>query len=457
MLSFAFGSARTCSGVTRRTVLRIGGLSLFGLSLPRVLAAEAARGGLQTETPSSPRPPAKVQNCILLWMGGGPANMDTFDLKPEAPREYRGEFRPIDTNVPGIQVCEHLPRMAQQMDKVCVLRSLTHPESGDHAAAAHYMLTGYPQRPDPSGQPVNSTIYPAYGSVVGRELGWRNAMPPYVQITAEAAPYSGAGYMGSAWNPLVIKADPNAADFAVENVAIPDEVGLERSQRRRRMLQALDRWQREVEQGSGPLADRGEFYRQAYELVTSPAAKRAFDLNDEPAALRDRYGRHRLGQSTLLARRLIEAGVRFVAVEFNRWDTHQNNFPSLKKDLLPPLDQCWSALLEDLHARGLLQNTLVVWMGEFGRTPKVNGQGGRDHWARSNVICLSGASIRMGSVVGRTDRLCTEPVGVRHSTHDLAATLYTLLGIDLAKEYRGPDGRPHLINYHGTPIAEALA
>jgi hypothetical protein len=390
-------------------------------------------------------------------MGGGPANMDTFDLKPQAPREYRGEFRPIDSNVPGMQVCEHLPRLAGQMDKLCVLRCVAHPESGDHAAAAHHMLTGYPQRPDPTGQPVNSTIYPAYGSVVSRELGWQNAMPPYVQLSAEPAPYSGAGYLGSAWNPLVIKGDPNAADFSVENVSLPDAVGLDRSQRRRRMLEALDQWQRRAEQPGGLLADRGSFYRQAYELITSPAAKRAFDLNLEPAAVRDRYGRHRLGQTTLLARRLIEAGVRCVSVEFNRWDTHQNNFPSLKNDLLPPLDQCWSALLADLHERGLLQHTLVIWMGEFGRTPKVNGQGGRDHWARSNAICLSGAGVRMGSIVGQTDRICSEPVGLRYTSQDLAATIYTLMGIDLAKEHRGPDGRPHLINSHGTPIAEALA
>ena len=437
---------KTSRGVSRRALLKVGGLSLFGLSLPQLLSAQSPSGR-----------GAKAQNVILLWMGGGPSNIDTFDMKPDAPAEIRGEFQSIDTNLPGLRICEHLPRMARQMDKVCLLRSVAHSESGDHVAACHYLLTGYPQRPDPTGQPVGSVIYPSYGSVVGRELGWNQSLPPYVVLTGEAAPYTGGGYLGSAFNPLTVKADPNAEKFAVEDVAIAASVGADRTSRRRSLLAQLDAWQQQADKSAGAIGERNHFYQQAYDLITSPAAKKAFNLAEEPDELRDRYGRHRYGQSALLARRLVEAGVRFVSVETNWWDTHQNNFRDLKESRLPNVDQWWSALLEDLAERGLLETTLVIWMGEFGRTPTVNGSAGRDHWAYTNAICLSGAGIKMGSIVGQTDRKCERVAGTPHSTHDFAATIYHLLGIDGTKEYLGPDGRPHLINYHGQPIAAALA
>ena len=436
----------TSRGVSRRALLKVGGLSLFGLSLPQLLSAQSPSGR-----------GAKAQNVILLWMGGGPSNIDMFDMKPDAPAEIRGEFQSIDTNMPGLRICEHLPRMARQMDKVCLLRSVAHSESGDHVAACHYLLTGYPQRPDPTGQPVGSVIYPSYGSVVGRELGWNQSLPPYVVLTGEAAPYTGGGYLGSAFNPLTVKADPNAEKFAVEDVAIAASVGADRTSRRRSLLAQLDAWQQQADKPAGAIGERNHFYQQAYDLITSPAAKKAFNLAEEPDELRDRYGRHRYGQSALLARRLVEAGVRFVSVETNWWDTHQNNFRDLKESRLPNVDQWWSALLEDLAERGLLETTLVIWMGEFGRTPTVNGSAGRDHWAYTNAICLSGAGIKMGSIVGQTDRKCERVAGTPHSTHDFAATIYHLLGIDGTKEYLGPDGRPHLINYHGQPIAAALA
>lgn len=446
MLNLGKQLGRTCSGVDRRSFLRVGSLSLFGLSLPNVLAARA-------QQPAASRSDV---NCILLWMGGGASNIDTFDMKPDAPAEYRGEFSQINTNLTGLRICEHLPQMAKHMDKVCLLRSVTHTESGDHVAAVHYMLTGYPQRPDPTGQPANSVIYPCYGSVVSREKGWRNSLPPYMVLTGKPAPYTGAGYMGSAYNPLTVRADPSLAGFSVEDVTIPDRIGTVRTQRRRSMLSELDTWRRLHDQ-TGDLAERSQFYQQAYDLITSPAAARAFRLDQEPERVRDRYGRGRHGQSALLARRLIEAGVRFVTVETSWWDTHQDNFRSLKGSRLPDLDQWYSALLDDLDQRGLLSNTLVIWMGEFGRTPTVNNSAGRDHWAPTNVIGLSGAGIRMGSIVGETDRLCARPQGTAHSTHDFAATIYRLLGIDASREYRAPDGRPHLLNYHGRPIEGVLA
>ena len=306
-------------------------------------------------------------------------------------------------------------------------------------------------------QPANSLIYPAYGSVVSRERGWQNSLPPYVVLTGKPAGYMGSGYLGSAYSPLTIKADANEPKFAVQDVSIPDVVGADRTSRRRTMLSELDQWQRLTDRKLEPLVDRDRFYQQAYDLITSSSAKRAFQLDDEPAAVRDRYGRHRFGQSALLARRLIESGVRFVTVETHWWDTHQNNFKDLRDSRLPNVDQFWSALLEDLDQRGLLKTTLVVWMGEFGRTPKVNGAAGRDHWAPTSTICLSGAGVKHGTIIGQTDGNCAYPVGTSHSTHDFAATIYRLLGIDSTKEYLTPDGRPVLINYHGKPILEAMS
>lgn len=433
-------------GLSRRAALRIGGASILGLSLPKLLAAEA-------QQPADKR---RGLSCIVLWMGGGPSNIDTFDMKPDAPAEIRGEFGSIDTNLPGVRVCEHLPLMSKQMDKVCLVRNVAHTESGDHVAAVHYMLTGYPQRPDPTGQPAGSVIYPAYGSVVSREQGWRNQLPPYVLFTGKAAPYTGAGYLGSAYNPLVVKADPNDPKFSVEDVAIPTSIGPERTGRRRNLLARLDQWQQQTEGAAGAVAERSQFYSQAYDLITSPTAKKAFRIEEESDKVRDRYGRHRFGQSALMARRLVEAGVRFVSVETHWWDTHQNNFKDLKETRLPNVDQFWSALLDDLSERGLLETTLVVWLGEFGRTPTVNGAAGRDHWAYTNAICLSGAGVKMGTVIGDTDRKCERVAGTAYSTHDFAATIYRILGIDGTKEYRAADGRPHLLNYHGKPIPGVL-
>ncbi|MBL9094398.1 MAG: DUF1501 domain-containing protein [Planctomycetaceae bacterium] len=447
-------AARNCEGTRRREFLKIGGLSLFGLSLPKVLEAEA-RAATNASSGAARRGKPRDMNCILLWTDGGMSNIDTFDMKPEAPLEYRGEFQPIDTNIPGVTVCEHLPHMAQRLDKLCQVRTIVH-NGGQHAEACHFMLTGYPQVPDVSAQPVGSTIYPMFGSVVGREKGWRNGLPPNVQFTAGGIKYGGAGYMGSAYNPLLVKADPSAKDFQVQDVSIPAAVGAERTMRRRSMLDKLDAWQRRAEAG-GAAFDRNVFYRQAYDLITSPAAKEAFRIDAEKQSLRDRYGMHREGQSTLLARRLVEAGVRFVTVEFNGYDTHDNNFIELKDPLLPRLDQAWSALLDDLEQRGLLETTLVICAGEFGRTPKVNGAAGRDHYPGANVVCFSGGGTAMGSIVGKTDAKCERPVGQTNTTLDYAATIFRLLGIDDTKEYHALDGRPIAINNGGTPIAGVIA
>ena len=438
--------SRNCDGVSRRALLKIGGVSLFGLSLPRFLEARAKADST-----------ARDVNCIYLFTEGGMSNIDTLDMKPLAPVEYRGEFHPIDTNLPGTQVCEHMPWMAKSMDKVCVVKSIVHAESGDHAAAQHYMLTGHPQRPDPTGQPVGATIHPSLGCVVGREGGWKNGLPPHVLFMGKGKGYYGAGYMGSKYDPLSVSADPNAAGFRVEDVSIPEQIGSTRTDRRKTMLARLDAWQRQAETKGTAVLDRNEFYRQAFELITSPAAKKAFLLDEEPAAVRDRYGRTREGQAALLSRRLIEAGVRFVTIGSGGWDTHNNNFISLRDKLLPALDKAWSALLEDLQQRGLLDNTLVLCAGEFGRTPGVNGAAGRDHYAPCNAVGMSGAGVQMGRTISQTDAKCTQVIGQRNTTLDWAATIYRILAIDGNREYHTNDGRPVSITSGGQPIAGVLA
>jgi len=444
MLSFTEWS-RNCGGWSRRAFLQVGSLPLFGLSLPRMLAAEQASAVT-----------GKPLNFILLWTNGGIANMDTFDMKPEAPLEYRGEYQGIETNLPGVQVCEHLPRMSRLMDLICQIRSIEHTGS-QHAEASHFMLTGYPQVPDVNAAPVGSTIYPSFGSIISKELGWQQGMPPYVKFSGKSMAYSGAGYLGSAYNALEIGADPNAADFSVQDVSIPTAVGTERTQRRRNMLSKLDAWQRLIDRSSGSVHDRAQFTQQAYDLITSPSAKKAFQIDEEPAAIRDAYGRHREGQTMLMARRLIEAGVRFVAVDLGGYDTHVDNFKTLKNLRLPVLDQGWSALLTDLRDRGLLETTIVLCAGEFGRTPKVNGGAGRDHWPFANVVMLSGSKVNMGSIVGKTDSHCERVVGKASTTLDYAATLFKLMSIDDTREYHANDGRPIQINNGGVPIEGVIA
>ncbi|MDA1052323.1 MAG: DUF1501 domain-containing protein [Planctomycetota bacterium] len=380
------------------------------------------------------------------------STVDTFDMKPDAPLEYRGDFKPIATSVPGLTVCEHLPKVAQQMHRIGQLRTIVHSGS-QHAEACHFMLTGHPQVPDVNAQPVGSVIHPCYGSVVSEQFGWRNGLPPTVQLSAGRIKYHHAGYLGSAYDPLRISSDPSRDDFRVEDVSIPESIGVVRTNRRRQMLESLDRFQQLRDRTGGTVADRNEFYRQAYDLITSPAAKQAFRIDEEAAALRDRYGRHREGQATLLARRLVESGVRFITVEFNGYDTHDKNFIELKDPLLPKLDQAYSTLLQDLADRGMLDTTLVICMGEFGRTPKVNGLAGRDHYPLVNSICFSGAGARMdGHVHGRTSEKCEHVVGTENSTHDLAATIYSLLGVDHNKVYRNIDNRPILVTDNGQPI-----
>jgi hypothetical protein len=439
MFQLMQGLNRSCDGITRRNFLRVGSLAAFGLTLPDLLRARASAASNDRDV-----------SCILLWLQGGISHIDSFDPKPEAPVEIRGEFGVIDTNVPGIALCDPLPRLAQHQDKYSILRSLN-PRNGSHGVADAYMLTGHPFN--------QAIIYPTFGSVVAREKGDRNSMPPFVQLGTNVDQRFGggvAGFLGDQYNPFVLPGDASSPGFTVRDVTLPGGVDRARFERRLKVLETVDTWQEQMEANVASLEATDVFYQKAYSLITAPQAKKAFDINAEDPRMRDRYGRHSLGQGCLLARRLIEGGVRFVTVADGGWDTHQNNFTSLKNRLLPRLDSALSALVQDLNDRGLIDSTLVVVLSDFGRTPKINPSAGRDHWASAGIALLAGGGIRPGQAVGQTNALAEQPTEAPYYTEDLAATLYHCLGIPLDTTHQTPDGRPIQVNYDGRLIRELI-
>lgn len=427
--------------LSRREFVRVGAIGLLGLSLSLtdLLFLESALAA-----PAGPTPRAK--SVILVWLDGGPSQYDTFDPKPDAPSGVKGSFGAVKSNVPGIELCELMPRLAKHMDKATLLRTLAHTE-GAHERASHLLLTGW--------TPVPGLVYPSIGSVVAKELGGIGAMPPYVAIPQSSFGfnYGNAGYLEAAYNPFAVGGDPNDANFQVRDVALPGGIAAERLEGRRTLLQAVDAGFRRFE--SLPSSrSRSEFTQRAYDMISSPAAKKAFQIQEEPAAVRDAYGRHAVGQGCLLARRLVEAGVRFVTVNHGGWDTHSDNDKACKGWLVPPLDQALAALLDDLKQRGLLDSTLVVCMGEFGRTPQVNALAGRDHWPQTGSALFAGAGVPGGQVIGKTDAKGAEPTERPVSPRDLAATLFAKLGIDGEKIVDTPQGRPTRIADNGTPVKE---
>jgi hypothetical protein len=432
-----------CDGISRRDMLRVGGLMGLGVSMfsplsSSLLASQAAG--------------ARAKSCILLWLDGGPSHLETFDPKPAAPSEVRGPFGTISTNVPGVKICELMPRTAQVVDRLSIIRSMTSP-LGEHGLANHYLLTGY--------QPSPALEYPSYGAVVAHERGRPATLPPYVSVP-DFRSIAGAGFLGRSYQPFATGGDPAKADFRVRDLDFYPGVTDERMERRRAFLAQLE-WFQQAAAGLPPTDPQ---FEQAYRLVTSPEAKRAFDLSQEPAAVRAEYGPRTFGQSCLLARRLVERGVPFVTVQFTGWDTHDNLVLRLKEGytgaqvgvgLIPTFDQAFAALIRDLADRGLLEDTLVVAMGEFGRTPKLNTQGGRDHWPRVFSVVLAGGSVPGGQVIGSSDRT-GEGVADRPVTpSDLARTIYTLLGVDPDRELWTSDGRPVRINQDGEVIRELSA
>lgn len=444
MLDLSTGRASSlCTGVSRRDFLRVGGLSALGLTLADLFRAQA------NETAPARR--NTNVNCILLWMQGGPSHIDTLDPKPDAPAEIRGEFGVIPTRIPGANICEHMPLLARQFDKLSLIRGHD-PQNGSHGVADALMMSGHRFNP--------AMAFPCYGSVVARERGYRDGMFPFVQLgRAIDRRFNGgvAGFLGDQYNPFEVHEDPNAATFRVRDLSVASEADRARLERRYSMLTEMDNYQRRVESSASPaLEARDAFYERAHTLITSPAAKRAFDLDQEPERVRELYGRTNLGQQLLLSRRLIEAGVHFVTVTNGGWDTHQDNFRSLRTRLLPPLDRAYAALLQDLSDRGLLDNTLVVWFGDFGRTPKINPSAGRDHWATAGVATMGGGGVRRGQVVGATNAQAEVVVDNPVRPQDIAATIYQALGVPLNTWYRAQDGRPIELVPTGRPIRQLI-
>jgi hypothetical protein len=422
--------------LNRRDFLQVGIAGALGL--PQMLqAAEAAR--------SSGKSTAEM-NAIFLWLGGGPAHLDLFDPKPEATAEVRGEFGVIDTSLPGCRISEVLPQTARQMHRVTLIRSVTH-NIGSHAPGSLYLLTG--------NKPLPSLKYPTYGSVFTKEKQAAPDVPPFVAVPFEPSESPGAGYLGVAYNSFSVNADPSSPRFSVRAISLPDGTTVERVASRTDLLNRLDRTFDDRDDDE-VLAGLDRFQRQAYDIVRSPRSRRAFDLSQEPAMLRDRYGRTTFGQSCLLARRLIEAGCRFVTVNTTGWDTHGQNFKQLKEKLAPPIDQGYAALLEDLAVRGLLETTVVLLVGEFGRTPKINKNAGRDHWPYSMFAVLAGGALPRGCVYGETDAGGDRPKDKPVLPDDVAATFYRATGIDPKHEYHTTTGRPIRIVNDGNPIAELL-
>jgi hypothetical protein len=424
-----------CDRVSRRDLLRVGtaGLLSTSVSLPGLLRAEArqaAQGGSSNDL-----------SLIFIFLHGGMSHLDSWDMKPDAPAEFRGDFRPIASKIPDMMVCEHLPHLAKQTDKFSIIRSMHHSNS-NHGSADHYILTGYNPSAafNPNLRPNNQR--PSHGSIIARKLGGRGSVPPYVCLPRMHGS-AGSAYLGASVSPFVIDADPNALDFEVPDIVPPAGLALARVDSRREILKRLDAFQRSAESAVNHDARSvGAFRQKAFDLMTSQAAKAAFDIHAESDSLRDEYGRTTLGQSCLMARRLVEAGVRCVTIDHTNWDTHFDNFATMKRELLPALDLAMAALFRDLDDRGLLEKTLVVVTGEFGRTPRVTKNAGRDHWGSAFSVAIGGGGINGGRVIGQTDARAEKPAEDPYGPEDLAATIYHCLGINPNEEFITPEGRP---------------
>jgi len=440
-------SHRLCSGIARREAIAIGGLSAFGVGSG--LLADAA------VEPAGMRRTGQARNCILIWLDGGPSHLETFDVKPDAPAETRGPLESIETSIAGYRVSECLPLTAARMNQIAVIRSMTSP-LGEHNLGTHYVLTGY--RPTPVLE------YPSFHAVgaMHRDHG---VLPGNIAIPSYrvgGAQFSGAGFLPSQYRPFSVDSDPAKADFAVHNLAPSAGLSLDRLDRRRQFVRQIEAEARARDAGTSALASD---FDRAFDMITSPEARQAFRLEDEPQAVKQRYGPRTVGQSCLLARRLVQAGVNFVTVNHRGWDTHENLYTRLRegytgaKDpvgLIPTLDQAFAALFDDLADCGLIDETLIVIAGEFGRTPKLNARAGRDHWPRAFSVLLAGGGVRGGQVIGQTDRTGEAPTDDPVTPGDLVRTIYTLLGIDPDKEVRTADGRPVRLAAPDTHVVSGL-
>jgi hypothetical protein len=424
--------ARFCDGITRRDFVRVGAIG-SGLGLASYL--RLAHAGEVTA--------AKATSAIFVWLGGGPSHLDTFDPKPDAPAEIRGEFKTIDTNVTGIRICEHLPRLAKLAESYAIVNGISHTLAG-HELGTAYLNAG--------NRPVPSLIYPGYGAVVSKEVAGDKELPHFVAIPNTPQK---AGYLGVRYAPLQTNDTPRAnTPFSVRGITLGNGVTVEEFEKRQNLLAQLDTTFKEVEADSKLIDGLDRFGHQAFDMIRSPKAREAFDVSREKPEVASAFGETRFGMSCLLAQRLIAAGVRFVTVSFGGWDTHSNNFRSMQTKLLPELDQGLASLLSGLKDRGLLDTTTVFVVGEFGRTPKVNERAGRDHWPRAMSALLAGGGIKGGQIVGASDDEGMGPAGTGFTPDQAAATFYHTLGIDHTREYHSATGRPVMIVRDGSVIRE---
>jgi len=439
----------------RRAFLRAGGLGALSLLAPGRLRAAPPPGGR-----------AKARSVIMIYNCGAPSHLDLWDMKPDAPAEVRGEFKPVATNVPGVRVSELMPHLARHADKFAVVRTVHHRHTS-HNAGMYWSIVGRPYDKDSTLINPTRTDLPGFGTLVGwlaRRDGYGSALPPYV-ITPEPScdsfvyltPGQYGGCLGAKYDPLVVNADPNAPNFRLPNVGLDADMTPARLGERRSLLGRLDGAARRA--GDAIPADHGVNQGNAFSMMTSPEVRKAFDLSQEPTRVRDRYGRHRWGQSHLLARRLVEAGVRFVTTMNGAsiiWDTHKDNFGRMKNTLVPPMELAFSALLEDLESRGLLDTTLVLWMSDFGRTPVVNAEAGRDHWSACYSVVMAGGGVRGGQLIGESDRTGAYPKEQPVTPADVHATVFAALGYHPDEtSYLTTEGRPYPLS-EGTPIRGLL-
>lgn len=441
-----------CEGTPRRDFLKLGASALFGLGLVDLVAARAKAA---TAARAAGKASPSAVNTILIWLDGGPSHFESFDPKPDAPSDVRGELKPIPTAVPGVYFSEAIPKLAKAADKFTVIRSVCHKDP-NHGGGNHYMMTGSPT-PVPVGCGAFVTFHPSYGSVVSWKRGIKNGLPPYVSMP-EMSRSGGPNFLGAQHAPFVIKGSPNSKEFKVRDVVLPAEITSGRELSRQQLRRSLDRLARITDAAAeDPAVGFDGNYQQAMSLVTSKEAQAAFDLSREPDAVRDAYGRNDFGQRLLLARRLTEVGVPFVVCHSGGWDHHTKVFQAFKGPQVGSLDQGIAALINDLDSRGMLDNTMVFCLGEFGRTPKVNKVAGRDHWPHAMSILAAGAGIPRGYVLGATDAKGYYAADNVHSPEDFAATLYTKMGIDPTEHLHTNTGRPVQLVTNGTPIKELFS
>lgn len=441
MLNITGPAYSTCDGLSRRSFIKAGFLGLGGLTLAEHLRLKAKA--------NEHGEPTRDTAVILFWLGGGASHIDMYDLKPNAPAEFRGDFQECATNVPGTRISEHLPFEARMMDKLSVVRSVTHTNPG-HGMGSHWMLTGYVPTIE-----INDNLNPCAGSVVARMRGANQPRVPAYVCVPSVPGHSAAAYLGAAYNAFAPASDPNSPDFNVRDLRLAPNIDLTRFRNRRDLLQGVDTLRRDVDR-EGTLEGYDRFYRDAFDIVTSPDCRNAFDMRREDPRTREKYGRDTWGQSALLARRLVEAGVTFVTVNMGGWDTHNNNFNELKNRLLPRYDRALAALVDDLHQRGMDRKVLVMTYGEFGRTPRINPTSGRDHWPGANSVVFAGGGLRMGQMIGTTDARAEYPTSRPASPQDVLATMYQVLGINYRHEFMDAGQRPIPILNEGRPIQELL-